>query len=129
MLKLFPVLKEGVLLQVSSFLFIAHSFSASFLKNEISKDEIIVRKELLDDSNEAKDLTDKVKSELRELLQSENRDNLNKNFKLPQEFNSLKELATSIKAILLKLRDVMRKKFIEIEDKNLEKEEWCCSEK
>ncbi|KAI0234026.1 inositol hexakisphosphate and diphosphoinositol-pentakisphosphate kinase [Massospora cicadina] len=102
----------------------AEAFAKPFLKLEaVPADLILVRKSMLDDSNDAKQQMDMVKAELREVLRRSPP-------LRPAHFGSddqhPKEVVARIKTLLLGLRDTMRVNLAALGDSV--PNEWCCSE-
>lgn len=107
----------------------AEAFSKPFLKlKEIPSDLIMVKKDMLDDSNDAKEQMDIVKAEMRDVLN-------NKSSPLKEYFISncdepknLNELASHISELLIKMRETMRLNLTKISEEEMVAAEWCCSE-
>ena len=106
----------------------ADTFCKAFLNtHDIAPDFIMVSKEMLDDSNSAKDSMRLVKDKLRDILNHETETKLPKEIIIPSEMenpaSSLKELID----LLSQLRMIMRTNYDRMEVMNLQTR-WCCSE-
>ncbi|KAK9251883.1 histidine phosphatase superfamily-domain-containing protein [Lipomyces tetrasporus] len=104
----------------------AQIWAASFLdKKEIEPDFLIVRKDLLDDSNAAKDLMDKVKKKIKPLLR--------KGLKPPRQFTwpeKMPEPSVVIQSVVELMNfhhEVMEANF-KYRDVNSFQSRWCCGE-
>ncbi|KAK9446880.1 histidine phosphatase superfamily-domain-containing protein [Limtongia smithiae] len=104
----------------------AQLWAASYLdKKEIDSDALIVRKDLLDDSNAAKDLMDKVKKKIKPLLR--------KGLKPPPHFTwpaKMPEPSVVIQSVVELMnfhREVMEYNFTN-RDVNSFQSRWCCGE-
>jgi len=107
----------------------AEAFSKPFLKlDEIPADLIRVKKDMLDDSNDAKEFMDIVKSEMREVLDNQNSPLIEYFIPNTGEPKYLKGLAVHISELLIKLREIMRQNLAKLSDEELVVTEWCCSE-
>ncbi|CAO3573219.1 unnamed protein product [Mortierella alpina] len=103
----------------------AELFTQRFLDlREVPKDMLLIRKEMLDDSNAAKEKTDVVKKELYELLQPGSED-IKKYW--PQGLADPGELIQDIIEAMRTLREVMRKNFKELDIDSVQRS-WCCYE-
>lgn len=103
----------------------AELFTQRFLDlREVPKDMLLIRKEMLDDSNAAKEKTDIVKKELYELLQPGSED-IKKYW--PQGLADPGELVQDIIEAMRTLREVMRKNFKELDIDSIQRS-WCCYE-
>ncbi|KAF9900594.1 hypothetical protein EC991_007145 [Linnemannia zychae] len=104
----------------------AELFTQRFLDiREVPKDMLLIRKEMLDDSNAAKEKTDAVKQELYELLQSDNPEDLEELW--PRGKADPGELVQDIIVAMRKLREIMRKNFKQYDIEAIQKS-WCCYE-
>ncbi|KAG0377040.1 hypothetical protein BGX24_006802, partial [Mortierella sp. AD032] len=104
----------------------AELFTQRFLDiREVPKDMLLIRKEMLDDSNAAKEKTDAVKQELYELLQRDNPEGLEELW--PRGKADPGELVQDIIVAMRKLREIMRKNFKEYDIDAIQKS-WCCYE-
>ncbi|KAK9476158.1 histidine phosphatase superfamily-domain-containing protein [Lipomyces japonicus] len=104
----------------------AQIWTASFLdKKEVDPEYLIVRKDLLDDSNAAKDLMDKVKKKIKPLLR--------KGLKPPPQFTwpgKMPEPSVVIQSVVELMnfhRDVMEQNF-KYRDVDSFQSRWCCGE-
>ncbi|KAF9925238.1 hypothetical protein FBU30_004956 [Linnemannia zychae] len=103
----------------------AELFTQRFLDiREVPKDMLLINKEMLDDSNAAKEKTDIVKKELCELLQPGSKD-IEKYW--PKDQADPCELVQSIIMSMKTLRDIMRKNFKRLDPATIQKT-WCCFE-
>ncbi|KAF9423492.1 hypothetical protein BGZ94_008253 [Podila epigama] len=104
----------------------AELFTQRFLDiREVPKDMLLIRKEMLDDSNAAKEKTDAVKKELYDLLQPDNTQYLEQNW--PKGTPEPSELVQDIIASMRTLRETMRKNF-KRQDLAVIQKSWCCYE-
>ncbi|KAK9455760.1 histidine phosphatase superfamily-domain-containing protein [Dipodascopsis uninucleata] len=104
----------------------AQIWAASFLdKSDIDQDFLIVRKDLLDDSNAAKDPMDKVKKKIKPLLR--------KGLKPPPQFTWPEKMPEpsvviqSVVELMLFHQEVMEANF-KYRDVNSFQSRWCCGE-
>lgn len=104
----------------------AQIWCASFLdKKDLDPSFLIIRKDLLDDSNAAKDLMDKVKKKIKPLLR--------KGLKAPPQFTwpeKMEEPSVVIQAVVELMnfhRKVMKANF-KYRDVNSFQSRWCCGE-
>ncbi|KAG9072736.1 hypothetical protein KI688_000512 [Linnemannia hyalina] len=103
----------------------AELFTQRFLGiREVPRDLLLIRKEMLDDSNAAKEKTDIVKKELWELLQPESKE-IEKYW--PKGQADPGELVQSMIESMKTLRDIMRKNFRRLDPATIQKT-WCCYE-
>src|SRR5690348_4284736 len=103
----------------------AELFTQRFLDiREVPRDMLLIRKEMLDDSNAAKEKTDIVKKELWELLQPDSKE-IEKYW--PKGQADPGELIQSMIASMRTLRDIMRKNFKRLDPATMQKT-WCCYE-
>ncbi|KAF9203821.1 hypothetical protein BGZ49_006001 [Haplosporangium sp. Z 27] len=104
----------------------AELFAQRFLDiREVPKDLLLIRKEMLDDSNAAKVKTDVVKDELYNLLQPDHSEDIKKYW--PKGQPDPGQLVQDIIAAMKTLRGIMRKNF-EQQDVTLIQKTWCCYE-
>ncbi|KAG0018665.1 hypothetical protein BGZ81_010117 [Podila clonocystis] len=104
----------------------AELFTQRFLDiREVPKDMLLIRKEMLDDSNAAKEKTDLVKKELYDLLQPENAHNMEQYW--PKGIADPGELVQDIIVAMRTLRETMRKNFQRLDAATIQKS-WCCYE-
>ncbi|KAF9570354.1 hypothetical protein EC968_001968 [Mortierella alpina] len=103
----------------------AELFTQRFLDiREVPKDMLLIRKEMLDDSNAAKEKTDAVKKELFELLQPGAKD-IEKYW--PKGQADPGELVQDIIVTMRALRETMRTNFKGLDAATIQKT-WCCYE-
>jgi hypothetical protein len=106
----------------------ADIFCKSFLhKSEIDPQFIKVAKEMLDDSNAAKDLIEQVKSRLRDILNPDVDVDTPPEIVRPQGMNSPAESLQDLIQLLSKMRTVMQANFANKDVATLTNR-WCCSE-
>ncbi|KAF9081604.1 hypothetical protein BGX23_000696 [Mortierella sp. AD031] len=104
----------------------AELFTQRFLDiREVPKDMLLIRKEMLDDSNAAKEKTDAVKQELYDLLQQDRPENLEDLW--PRGKADPGELVQDIIVAMRRLREIMRKNFKHYDIDSIQKS-WCCYE-
>ncbi|KAG0339568.1 hypothetical protein BG004_006764 [Podila humilis] len=104
----------------------AELFTQRFLDiREVPKDMLLIRKEMLDDSNAAKEKTDIVKKELHDLLQPENARDIEQYW--PKDMADPGELVQDIIVAMRTLRETMRKNFKRLDASVIQKS-WCCYE-
>ncbi|KAG7921206.1 hypothetical protein KL927_000450 [Ogataea polymorpha] len=104
----------------------AQLFAKSFIaENELPEDFLQVRKDLLDDSNAAKDLMDKVKKKLKPLLRQgkEAPPQFAWPPRMPEPFVVIKRVVE----LMNHHRKIMEKNFETKDVENFQKE-WCCGE-
>ncbi|KAG0298998.1 hypothetical protein BGZ98_010365 [Dissophora globulifera] len=104
----------------------AELFTQRFLDiREVHKDMLLIRKEMLDDSNAAKEKTDVVKKELYNLLQPEHAQDIEKYWPKGQEDagNLVKDIIVAMRT----LREIMRKN-LKTQDVASIQKTWCCYE-
>jgi hypothetical protein len=106
----------------------AEIFVKSFLDlPELPENLISINKEMLDDSNAAKEQMENAKSRLQAIL------NPNEPIKLPEHYlpvdiESPETFLQEIIDLLRVMRDVMRRNFLEDEEISHAQERWCCQE-
>ncbi|KAI8603679.1 cortical actin cytoskeleton protein asp1 [Dissophora ornata] len=104
----------------------AELFTQRFLDiREVPKNMLLIRKEMLDDSNAAKEHTDIVKKELHGLLQPEYAEDIAKYWPKNQEEPG--KLVQDIIVAMRTLREIMRKNFKTLDVAAIQKT-WCCYE-
>ncbi|KAG0365840.1 hypothetical protein BGZ54_006149 [Gamsiella multidivaricata] len=104
----------------------AELFTQRFLDiREVPKDMLQIRKEMLDDSNAAKEKTDAVKKELYDLLQPNHAEEIRNIW--PKNTADPGELVQDIIVAMRKLRETMRKNFKLLDIDSIQKS-WCCYE-
>lgn len=104
----------------------AELFTQRFLElREVPKDMLLIRKEMLDDSNAAKEKTDAVKNELHDLLQPEHADDIEKYW--PKDQEDPGQLVDDVIASMRTLRAIMRKNYERLDVSTLQRT-WCCYE-
>ncbi|KAF9917064.1 hypothetical protein BX616_002043 [Lobosporangium transversale] len=104
----------------------AELFTQRFLDiREVPKDMLLIRKEMLDDSNAAKEKTDIVKKELHDLLQPDNADKIAKIW--PKGATDPGEIVQDIIVTMRKLREIMRRNFKILDIDSIQRS-WCCYE-
>jgi hypothetical protein len=113
----------------------AEEFTKAFLDVEkVDENEIVIKKDLLDDSNNAKEMTDRVKVELRNLITRESEkytSDVLEYLQTPGEEMKTwhpKQLANSIKDDLNQLRLLLRANLKACDQIQLDQLEWCCNE-
>ncbi|KAF9916549.1 hypothetical protein BX616_003470 [Lobosporangium transversale] len=105
----------------------AELFTQRFLDiREVPKDMLLIRKEMLDDSNAAKEKTDLVKKQLHDLLLPENAEDIQKYWPKDQQIDPGRLVQDMIVA-MRKLRKIMRKNFETMDVASIQKT-WCCYE-
>ncbi|KAF9164507.1 hypothetical protein DFQ26_001359 [Actinomortierella ambigua] len=92
---------------------------------EVPKDMLHIRKEMLDDSNAAKEKTDEVKLELRQLLQQELPPDMEESW--PKDTPEPSVLVVQVIMSMRRLREIMRKNYKELDVDSIQKS-WCCQE-
>lgn len=106
----------------------ADIFCKSFLKlSEMDPQFIKVAKEMLDDSNAAKDLMEQVKARLRDILNPAVQVDVPSDILIPQEMKEPAESLQELIQILSKIRVIMTNNFETMDVKEIQKR-WCCSE-
>ncbi|KAG0303494.1 hypothetical protein BGZ98_006583 [Dissophora globulifera] len=104
----------------------AELFTQRFLDiREVPKDMLQIRKEMLDDSNAAKEKTDAVKKELHDLLQPDHAEEIAHIW--PKGVEDPGVLVQDIIATMRTLRDTMRKNFKVLDIDSIQRS-WCCYE-
>jgi hypothetical protein len=104
----------------------AELFTQRFLDiREVPKDMLIIDKEMLDDSNAAKENTDLVKKQLFELLQPDHEEIIKGMW--PKNLEDPGELVQEIILAMRKLRKTMRENFETLDVDAIQKN-WCCHE-
>ncbi|GJJ70865.1 inositol-hexakisphosphate/diphosphoinositol-pentakisphosphate 1-kinase [Entomortierella parvispora] len=104
----------------------AELFTQRFLDiREVPKDMLLIRKEMLDDSNAAKEKTDLVKKELYNLLQPEHAEDIEKYW--PKNQADPGTLVQDAIVAMRSLRETMRKNFQRLDAATIQKT-WCCYE-
>ncbi|RHZ75247.1 hypothetical protein Glove_216g82 [Diversispora epigaea] len=105
----------------------AEIFTKTFLDiNDVPKNIIETRKEMLDDSNAAKEQMDMVKIQLSNLLKPEGEnemDNIEWSKDKPESCIVIQQVTN----IMKKLRKIMKENFEKVEYENIQSR-WCCSE-
>jgi hypothetical protein len=106
----------------------ADTFCKAFLDtHDIAPDFIMVSKEMLDDSNAAKDSLSLIKDKLRDFLNPETQITIPDNIIIPPGMdNPVKDLQELIN-MLAELRVIMRSNFDRLDVTKLQVR-WCCSE-
>ncbi|PWZ00435.1 putative VIP1-actin cytoskeleton organization and biogenesis-related protein [Testicularia cyperi] len=107
----------------------AEIFAASFLDESSGEREMIIRKDLLDDSNAAKDVMDVVKKKLKASLRPDSPEAGNVPDDWPEDLPPPAALASDIAALLRHLRGVMRDNYKSL-GKAIDKVQtrWCTHE-
>ena len=104
----------------------AELFTQRFLDiREVPKDMLLIRKEMLDDSNAAKEKADAVKKELFELLQPHRAEEIKRLW--PKGTADPGELVQDMIMAMRTLRETMRKNFKLLDIESIQKS-WCCDE-
>ncbi|KAG0246865.1 hypothetical protein BGX31_006929 [Mortierella sp. GBA43] len=104
----------------------AELFTQRFLDmREVPKEMLLIRKEMLDDSNAAKEKTDAVKKELYDLLQPDHAEEISEIW--PHGEADAGEIVQDIIVAMRQLREIMRKNF-KLLDVDAIQESWCCYE-
>ncbi|KAF9201268.1 hypothetical protein BGZ49_008470 [Haplosporangium sp. Z 27] len=104
----------------------AELFTQRFLDiREVPKDMLLIRKEMLDDSNAAKEKSDLVKKQLFDLLQPNSSEIMEQLW--PEDIDDPTDLVQDIILAMRKLRDTMRKNFKTLDIESIQKS-WCCYE-
>ncbi|KAG0232973.1 hypothetical protein BGW42_007786 [Actinomortierella wolfii] len=104
----------------------AEVFTQKFLGiREVPKEMLHIRKEMLDDSNAAKEKTDEVKKELHQLLQHELPPDMRESW--PKGTPEPDVLVEQVIMSMRKLREIMRKNYRELDVDSIQKS-WCCQE-
>lgn len=89
--------------------------------------EMVVRKDLLDDSNAAKDLMDRVKQKLKASLRPDAPDANLRPDGWPEDLPPPSYMGEAIKVLLLDMRSTMRANFVELDVENIQ-QRWCTHE-
>ncbi|KAF9366071.1 hypothetical protein BGX34_006457 [Mortierella sp. NVP85] len=104
----------------------AELFTQRFLDlREVPKNMLLIRKEMLDDSNAAKEKTDAVKNELQNLLQPEHAKDIEMYW--PKGQADPGQLVEDVIESMRTLRQIMRKNY-EVLDVSALQRTWCCYE-
>ncbi|KFH64551.1 hypothetical protein MVEG_09284 [Podila verticillata NRRL 6337] len=104
----------------------AELFTQRFLDiREVPKEMLLIRKEMLDDSNAAKEKTDLVKKQLYSLLQPDHAEDMEELW--PKGKADPGELVQDIIIAMRTLREIMRKNFKTLDIESIQKS-WCCYE-
>ncbi|CCH60022.1 hypothetical protein TBLA_0C02100 [Henningerozyma blattae CBS 6284] len=99
--------------------------NALFGEDEISSDVINIRKDLLDDSNAAKELMDKVKKRLKPLLRQHKKPS--RNFSWPPEMPEPYTVVKRVVELMNFHKKVLRYNFANEDIENIQAR-WCCGE-
>ena len=106
----------------------ADTFCCAFLNTkDLDPQFIKVAKEMLDDSNAAKDLMEQVKSRLRDILNPETNTPTPSEIIAPPSMSSPALAVSEVISLLSELRLVMRSNFENLDIDSLQKR-WCCNE-
>ncbi|WFD34415.1 inositol hexakisphosphate and diphosphoinositol-pentakisphosphate kinase [Malassezia cuniculi] len=107
----------------------AEIFAAAFLDDGANGKprEMVVRKDLLDDSNAAKDLMDVVKKELKAMLRPDAPDADKRPEGWPADLPPPALMGDAIKEILLSLRETMRRNYENLDVDSIQTR-WCTHE-
>lgn len=112
----------------------AEIFAAAFLNGdapgdgeEVKPREMVVRKDLLDDSNAAKDLMDTVKKELKASLCPDSPTADQRPDGWPEDLPPPAYMGTEIQKLLLSLQATMRKNYAELDVDSIQ-HRWCTHE-
>ncbi|CCE61879.1 hypothetical protein TPHA_0B02070 [Tetrapisispora phaffii CBS 4417] len=99
--------------------------SALFSENEVGSDEINIRKDLLDDSNAAKDLMDKVKKKLKPLLRVGNE--IPSQFAWPAKMPGPYTVTKRVVDLMNYHHEVLNLNY-QTKDVDTFQKRWCCGE-
>lgn len=99
--------------------------TALYRADELKSDEISIRRDLLDDSNAAKDLMDKVKKKLKPLLREGK--NMSPQFAWPQKMPEPYLVMKRVVELMQYHKKLMDYKFTHCDVDSMQ-EKWCCSE-
>ena len=106
----------------------ANVFLEAFLDvDQVPEGFIQISKDMLDDSNAAKEQMDRVKVRLLEILNTRNTADLPARYHLPDSIALPYDLVQEVVELLRSRRQIMRNKFEELNVEEIQKE-WCCSE-
>lgn len=107
----------------------AEIFAAAFLDESSGEKEMIIRKDLLDDSNAAKDVMDVVKKKLKASLRPDSPEAGTVPDDWPEDLPPPARLALDLAALLGKLREIMRQNYKTL-GKGIERVQtrWCTHE-
>jgi len=106
----------------------ADIFSKAFLKvTELPKEFLIISKEMLDDTNAAKEQMENVKAKLQDIFNPKQGFNCPSSFVLPKNMEDPPVLVQDTIDLLCSLREVMNENFRTLDVDKLQSR-WCCSE-
>ncbi|ORX36980.1 hypothetical protein BCR36DRAFT_340296, partial [Piromyces finnis] len=106
----------------------ADIFSKAFLKvSELPKDFLIISKEMLDDTNAAKEQMESVKTKLQDIFNPKQGFSCPSSFILPKNMEDPPVLVQDTIDLLCSLREVMNENFRTLDVDKLQSR-WCCSE-
>lgn len=109
----------------------AEIFAAAFLEDPESPlsepMQLVIRKDLLDDSNAAKDLMDIVKKELKNVLRPDGPHALEKPPHWPEDLEAPSALCKRVSSLLQELREIMRSNWDKVDTAKIQTR-WCTHE-
>lgn len=109
----------------------AEIFAAAFLDDPASQSQepfqLVIRKDLLDDSNAAKDLMDSVKKKLKASLKPDSATTAPKPEHWPEDLPAPAKLGHAIAELLESLRETMRENYAKLDVDRIQTR-WCTHE-